>query len=229
VLVIVALVTAARGIRTFQDVSGHHRVQFLAAGVIEKARRRQRRRRVRLLVVLLIGLASAAAVLNPLRATQHASKVSGSRAPGSPLVAPGRVLSKNPYMGVDCPQPNAISCDRVGLAIWLKRPAFSVDATIAGQPLKLDWFGEEPRFASKTPRTEFDGYLQPAELTTRLHVRQTEGASVDPVCGCRIGPIWISSGREHSHPQPLVRLEIRYPNHTRVVTELHVYLGDGWG
>jgi len=218
--------TASGGIQTFPGASGHT-VQALAAGVIEKARRRQRRRRARLLIVL--GIAIAAAVVNSPRDVQHTSKVIGSPAPGPLIVAPGTVLSRSPYMGVSCPQPNAISCDRVGLAIWLKRPAISVAATIAGQPLELDWFGEEPRFASATPRTEFDGYLQPAGLTTRLHVKPTGGPSVDPACGCRIGPIWISSGREKSHPEPLVRLEIRYPNHTRAVTQLHVYLGDGWG
>jgi len=126
---------------------------------------------------------------------------------------------------VACPQPNAIACDRVGLAIWLKRPAISVTATIAGQPLKLDWFGEEPRFASNKPRTAFDGYLQPAGLTTRLHVKPTEGPSLDPVCGCRIGPEWYGGNA----PEPIVRLEIQYPNHSRVFTQLHVGLAAGWG
>jgi hypothetical protein len=128
-------------------------------------------------------------------------------------------------MGVKCPQPNALSCNRVGLAIWLRRPAISVNATIAGQPLKLDWFGEEARFASKSPRTEFDGYLQPAGLTTRLHVKPTEGPSIDPACGCRIGSIWYGANA----PRPMVRLQIQYPNHTRIVTQLRVHLAAGWG
>ncbi len=128
-------------------------------------------------------------------------------------------------MGVACPQPNAIACDRVGLAIWLKRPAISVNATIAGQPLKLDWFGEETRIASHKPRTAFDGYLQPAGLTTRLHVKPTEGPSIDPVCGCQVGPIWYGANA----PDPIVQLQIEYPNHTRVVTQLHVGLAAGWG
>jgi hypothetical protein len=181
--------------------------------------------------VLALGLAIAAVVVNSLGGGHPTHEVRGSPVPRPPLlvVAPATVLSQGPYMGVDCPQPNAISCDRVGLAIRLRQPAVSVAATIAGQSLKLDWFGEEPRFTSKTPRTEFDGYLQPAGLTTRLHVKPTEGTSLDPVCGCRIGPIWISSGRDESHPEPLVRLEIQYPNRTRVLTQLHVHLSDGWG
>jgi hypothetical protein len=89
-------------------------------------------------------------------------------------VAPATVLSRSPYTGVACPQPNAIACGRVGLAIWLKRPAISVNATIAGQALELNWFGEE-RVAGNKPRTAFDGYLQPAGLTTRLHLKRTEG------------------------------------------------------
>jgi hypothetical protein len=128
-------------------------------------------------------------------------------------------------MGVACPQPNAIACDRVGLAVWLKRPAISVNASIAGQPLELDWFGEEHRAPSNKPRTEFAGYLQPAGLTTRLHVKPTKGPSVDPVCGCRVGPVWLGA----DSPSPIVRLQIEYANHTRVLTQLRVGLAAGWG
>jgi len=200
-------------------------VRALAAGVIAKARRRQQRRRIRLLTALVLAIAMGAAVANSLRGAQHSSTVSRAPIPEAPVVAPAAVLSRSPYMGVACPQPNAINCDRVGLAIWLKRPAISVNATIAGRALKLDRFGEEPRVAIRKPRTAFDGYLQPAGLTTLLHVKPTEGPSIDPRCGCRVGPIWY--GR--NAPEPVVELHIEYPNHSRVATQLHVGLAAGWG
>jgi hypothetical protein len=194
----------------------------LMAGVIEEARRHRRRRRVRLLAALALAVAAAAAAPASLRSPRHADEVIGS--PRTQLqtsvVAPASVLSEGPYLGVACPQPNAIACDRVGLAVSLKRPAISVDATIAGQALKLDWFGEQPRFASTKPRTAFAGYLQPAGLTTRLHVRPTEAARWDPLCDCRVGAVW--NGRDA--PQPIVELEIHYPDGTRVLTLLRVGL-----
>lgn len=194
----------------------------LMAGVIEEARRHQRRRRLRLLAALALVVAAAAATATSLRGPQQAAEIIGSpRAKWEPpVVAPASVLSESPYMGVACPQPNAIACDRVGLAVSLKRAAISVDATIAGQPLKLDWFGEEPRFASAKPRTAFAGYLQQAGLTTRLHVRPTEAARWDPLCDCRVGPVW--NGQDA--PQPIVELEIHYPDGTRVLTQLRVGL-----
>jgi hypothetical protein len=200
-------------------------VRALAAGVIETARRRQHRRRLRLALALVLAIAIGAAVANSLRGAQHTAKVNGRPVRGLPLLAPAAVLSQNPYMGVACPQPNAIACDRVGLAVWLKRPAISVNATMGGQPLKRDWFGEQPHFATNKPRTAFDGYLQPAGLITRLHVKPTEGPSIDPVCGCRVGPIWYGANA----PEPIVHLQIEYPNHTRVATQLHVGLAAGWG
>lgn len=170
------------------------------------------------MVVLAIAAAVAFVSLPGSRPAVPSTRSAG-------LLPPERVLSQSPYMGVACPQPNAISCDRIGLAIWLKRPALSVEATIAGQPLKLDWFGEEARFTSVTPRTEFTGYLQPAGLTTRLRVRAQE-ASLDPHCGCRRGgPTWGGNDA----PSPLVRLQIVYADHTRAVTQLHVGLAAGWG
>jgi hypothetical protein len=224
VLFIIALVSSIGGIS--KSTRGHRRsVRALAAGVIERARHRQRQRRLRLSLALVLVIATAALVANSLRGAQHTANMNGSPVSGPPLVAPASVLSQTPYMGVACPQPNAIACDRVGLAIWLKRPAVSVNATIAGQPLKLDWFGDEHRSPSGKPRTEFDGYLQPAALTTRLHVKPTEGPSVDPVCGCRIGPTWLGG----NSPAPIVRLQIEYPNHTRVRTQLRVGLAAGWG
>lgn len=56
-----------------------------------------------------------------------------------------QVLARAPYMGVACPTPNSIACDRIGLAIWLKEPARTVTATIAGHHLRLQPGGSAAR------------------------------------------------------------------------------------
>ncbi|MCP9491777.1 MAG: hypothetical protein MSC31_18170 [Solirubrobacteraceae bacterium MAG38_C4-C5] len=77
------------------------------------------------------------------------------RVPG----AARRVLSRPPYMGLACPTPNSIACDRIGLAVWLEEPARSVTATIADRHLRLRPGG----FGGQGP-TYWEGYVQPAGL-----------------------------------------------------------------
>ena len=131
------------------------------------------------------------------------------------LVAPAVVFTQDPYMGVRCPQPNSIVCDRVGLAVWLRHPAAHVSATIAGQPLTLDWFGDERQVGPVPARSELDGYLQPAHLTTLLGVRPDRPG------------MWFCCTA--SQPSPLVRLWITFADGSRVRTELPVPLSPGWG
>jgi hypothetical protein len=67
-----------------------------------------------------------------------------------------RYLSRPPDVGVACPRANSIACDRVGLAVWLERPAERVTATIDGRSLRLR--------AGRPDRAGYEGYLQPAGL-----------------------------------------------------------------
>jgi hypothetical protein len=224
VLVIVAPMSSLGGVSSFPGAR-RRTIWAFAAGVIAAARRRQRRRRLLLAFALVIAGTIGAGVANSPNGARHAPNPVGTPPPEPPLVAPASVLSRNPYMGVRCPQPNAISCDQIGLAVWLKRPAISVDATIAGQPVELDWFGEQRLLQGEGSRTAFDGYLNHAELTTRLHVKPTQGPSYDPVCNCRIGPTWYGADA----PKPVVQLQVEYPNRTRVRTQLQVPLASGWG
>jgi hypothetical protein len=86
-----------------------------------------------------------------------------TRGNGATAVAPEEVLDRGPYMGVSCRVPNEFGCDRVGLAVWLRRPAASVDASIAGRDLHLDdkeWSEAE----EDGERRMFAGFLQPAGL-----------------------------------------------------------------
>ena len=127
--------------------------------------------------------------------------------------SPSTVFSQDPYMGVACQAPNTVACDRAGLAVWLRRPAIAVNATIAGAPLKLNdpqWSG--PKRHGR--RTMFAGFLQPAGLETRLHVIADSK-----------GPVWLG----HNAPTPLVRFRIDYGHRQIVVTQTNVRVSAGWG
>lgn len=82
-----------------------------------------------------------------------------------------RFLRQGPYLGVACPVPNSIACDRVGLAVRLKRPAVRVTATVNGRSLHL-----RPGGLGGTGPTSWEGYLQPAGLLSgRSKIRPDRG------------------------------------------------------
>lgn len=117
-------------------------------------------------------------------------------------------------MGVACRLANSIACDRLGLSVWLWKPA-SVTATIAGAHMKLN----DPRWSYTTRdgrRTlyVYAGFLQPAGLRARMHV-VTEANTT----------MWFGSNA----PSPLVRFRIDYGHGDVVVTRERVWLSAGWG
>ena len=172
-----------------------------------EARHRQWRRWTAISAIGAVVVLAAVVVL------RHAS----APPPTAPVTsaAPGRVFSQAPYMGVACPVANSIACDRVGLAVWLRRPAVTVSATLAGRPLALNWHGDTPpASAPQHVRAAFDGYLQPAGIVSRLHVAPEAG-----------GRRWYGDGA----PSPLVRFRIDYGHGTVVLTQEHVMLAAGWG
>ena len=154
---------------------------------------------------------------------------SGSSVPAPTVVAASTVLSRPPYMGVRCPGANSIRCDRVGLAVWLKRPAGSVTATIAGAPLVLNHH-DDFLWPGDRPHTEFDGSLQPAGIVSRLHVH------VVPVHGKLARQLrhdGVPVGRqawfgEGSAGAP-VQLTIHETDRRTVITHVYVGLRPGWG
>jgi hypothetical protein len=185
-------------------------------GVIEEARRRARRRRVRSLLGCIVVAAIVGVTLthagagNPARGRGLAAARPPAAVPASRASLPA-VLSQPPYIGVACHVPNLVNCDRVGLAVWLRRPAVSVDATIAGRPLALDdptWSGP----ARDGHRTLFAGFLQPAGLA-RLGVRADATGR------------WYGAGA----PSPAVRLSIDYGRGRHATTDLSVLVTAGWG
>jgi hypothetical protein len=190
-------------------------VEAFNAGVIDAARRHQRRRRLVVTVACAasIGVGVGASVVLGGSSTPRP----GTPAHGSAVnVTPAAVLAGSPYMGVACRVPNSTVCDRVGLAVWLRRPAVAVDATIAGRPLKLD----DPLWSAKPHhgrRAMFAGFVQPAGLVDDLHI------TADP------GPLRWWAPSNGNAPSPRVSLRIDYGNGKTLVTQLDVYLSAGWG
>jgi hypothetical protein len=130
------------------------------------------------------------------------------------------VLARDPYMGISCGIPNSIACDRVGLSVWLRQPAVAVTATIAGAPVRLDdrqWSG--PRRNGQ--RTLFSGFLQPAGIISRLHVKPDPGSPTTWEAN-RAVPAVLP-------PPANVRLRIDYGHGRVVVTQTRVELHAGWG
>jgi hypothetical protein len=46
-------------------------------------------------------------------------------------------LPRDPYLGLRCYRPKVLWCGRVGLAVWLARPARNVTAVVDGQDVVL--------------------------------------------------------------------------------------------
>jgi hypothetical protein len=129
------------------------------------------------------------------------------RRPATERVPPGELLQRT-YMGVSCPRPNSISCDRVGLAVWLREEASAVVAEIDGRRFRLD----DPEWMSWP--NAFAGFLQPAGLR--------DGELRVPVASGR--DRWLGYG----HVSARVRLHVTGGGRVRV-TELDVPLHAGWG
>lgn len=125
------------------------------------------------------------------------------------------VLSRGPYMGISCKTPNRFSCDRVGLAVWLRQPATSVEAEIAGRRLELN----DPGWSAPLKNGErraFAGFLKPAGLLEPgpLHVAADQGRNR-----------WI--GRKPV--SATVNLSILQKDGLRTTTTVRVGLSAGWG
>ena len=114
-----------------------------------------------------------------------------------------------PYMGVSCAAPNSVGCDRIGLAVWLERPAERMTATIAGRRLELRSPGE---FVTGRG-TGWEGYLQPAGL------------------GKPPFEVVTRAGSWEGDPPVTVPVELRaeYANGSTRTRTLRLLLHPGWG
>jgi hypothetical protein len=115
-------------------------------------------------------------------------------------------------MAVRCPKPSSIACDTAGLAVWLRRPAARLTASIAGRPIAMT----VPPTVGAPRGTYFEGGLHPAGFTRPgpLHIRPDKGRYY-----------WIGS-----HPvDAKVRITAHYRDGTSATTRLHLGLNAGWG
>jgi hypothetical protein len=175
-----------------------------------------RRRRWRTVAWIGVAACAAAVLLYAIAVPGSAPRVpAGFDEPAGTITeSPAVVFSQSPYMGVHCRVPNSIACDEVGLAIWLKRPADSVRASIDGRALVMDRFGNQLSSLAR-PRMEFDGYLRPAGVMSSMHVRPVPGTT----------STWLGD------PTPFasVWLLVSYRSGRYVATHLQVPLAAGWG
>lgn len=146
----------------------------VSAGVIDDARRHRRRRR------RLIGVTIAATLAAGIVALQVATRPQRQHVPATahssvPTVVPSTVLSRQPWLGSSCPGPHSVAalkrtpevplCDRVGLAIELRKPAVTATATINGQTFSLDNHAESsPPLNGTGKRLALAGFLQNARF-----------------------------------------------------------------
>ena len=182
------------------------------AGVIKEAKRRRRRRRAVLAAVI------APAALGAWLALfgQHRSELPRphlrATAPTVLALDPNTLFSQSPYMGVACRIPSWIGCDRIGLTIWLRRPALAITANIDGRSFQLNnpiWSG--PEHAGL--HTRFAGFLQPAGITSTMGVTTQPGAH------------WSGANA----PDPFVSLLITEPDQRTIQATVNVPLMAGWG
>jgi hypothetical protein len=185
-----------------------------AAALFEEAHRRARRRRRRIAIVGLALVLIAAAVGRAVM-TRDGSAPTRPASPGPLTVEPKRLLLRPSFLGVSCPRPNSIACDRVGLAIWTLDSARAARATIAGHSFELT---DDPRHV---------GPHQPGQ--PRMFVGFLHHA------GLRHGPlaVRVENGRSRwTGIRPVdarVRLVITLADRSQQETSLSVPLQPGWG
>lgn len=130
----------------------------------------------------------------------------------------GLRLGQAPYAGVRCPQPNSIACDRIGLAVWLVRPAVGLTATVSGKPIRM-MIPARARYQHGyycAGGCYFEGALHPAGLLEPgpLHIQPDAGA-------------YYWAGRNIRSLR--VRLTARYRGGSIARTSIRIWLHAGWG
>lgn len=177
---------------------------------------RRKRQRTALMVLGLVTVAVLGGLVVSNSGSGPARPGPQSNRSGYVAESPSRLFSQAPYMGVHCPIANSIACDRVGLAINLKQPARAVVALIDGRKLKMNRRGDVIDL-SAAPREEFDGYLQPAGIESRMHVHPAPGSD-----------FWAQDASDPA-PSATVLLLIDYGAGRLVSTRVQVPLSSGWG
>lgn len=127
--------------------------------------------------------------------------------PGTVIVSPSAMLSRPSAMGIRCRPALANACD-IGLAIWLKRPARSVRATVDGREFTMTRVSHRLVIYGRSTN-EYDGFFLPAEVGKRPVASYSSVSSAPTRAN-----VWllIDVGRGHA-----------------VITHSHLTLMSGWG
>jgi|tagenome__1003787_1003787.scaffolds.fasta_scaffold20344131_2 hypothetical protein len=152
----------------------HPRPRAVLKALIEEARRRARKRRLIYAAAATTLLLTIAVVL---ALTGDSGRISDHAQPSPATSAPAHLaLQRAPYIGVSCRTPNSIACDRVGLAIWLRRPVARLTATINSRTVAMGLPCGSARYRETCSSycrhvardqpcgTYFEGFLRPAGL-----------------------------------------------------------------
>jgi hypothetical protein len=162
---------------------------------------------VRAFAAFLIVASATAAALAFVASTGDPPGAPTPRAAPAEPVRADSLFARHPQLGVACHVPNSIRCDRVGFAVWLRRPADSVRAAIAGRRFALHYL------QAPTRERMYTGFLRPAGLADGpLRVPFTARGK------------WFGEGG----PSARVRLWIEADGRTRATT-VRVPLRAGWG
>lgn len=202
------MIAADQGSLDFGAGANYAGTMHYVAPLMAEAWEQHHRRRARL---SLAAVASVFVAALAWWALDGPGRTAGGGASASSVsVRPSVVLARSPYMGIaDC-HPRLSVCYRVGLAVWLKRPAQSVTAKSAGVTLSLDRTdnGRGIEMISFARRREFIGFFKPGGIVPHAYLR-TPDATDTPVA---VVSLTINMGRGRSF-----------------VTRLRVPVEAGWG
>lgn len=184
--------------------------------LIAESWERNHRRRIR---VILAATASVVGTVLIWWASGLGTTTAGGGA-GAVTVRPLAVLARSPYMGIaTCNQAQASraqdsnTCYRIGLAVWLKRPAEAVRATSANGTLSLNhtdrrWIP----MTSTVRRREFIGFFKPTGIVPSAYPRTNKATHPGP-----------------GTPFAAVKLTILNSQGRTLITRLRVPVEPGWG
>lgn len=186
----------------------------IAPLIAESWERSHRRRNL----LLLAATASAIGALLVWWASGQGTTPAGSGA-GAVTVRPSAVLVRSPYMGIaTCHQaqtsrsPDPSNCYRIGVAVWLKRPAEGVRATSANDTLALSHTDRWIQAKSGVQRREFIGFFKPTGIVPSAYPRTNKTTHATP-----------------GTPVATLKLTIVNSRGRALVTRLRVPVESGWG
>jgi hypothetical protein len=179
------------------------------APLIAEAWEQHHRRRNRLLIAGATSVVVAALIWLASGGPGTRAGGGGQPSAGTVNVRPSAVLARAPYMGIAVCHTKSSACYRVGVAVWLKRPAQSVTATSAGVSTSLNRTDRRGiQIIASTRRREFIGFFRTPGIVPRSYLTTPDATRL---------------------PIDIVKLTIGNGHGGTVVTRVRVPVQAGWG